>query len=40
VILFRDGEEVARFGSARTFQWVQAFLDQHLAMGAGAQAAE
>lgn len=31
VILFRNGEEVARFSGARTPQQVQAFLDQHLA---------
>lgn len=40
VILFVNGEEVTRFSSARTAQWVQAFLEQHLAPGAGAQAAE
>jgi len=40
VILFVNGEEVARFSSARPAQWVQAFLDQHLATDTGAQAAE
>ncbi len=30
VILFRNGEELGRFSSARSPQWVQAFLDQHL----------
>ncbi len=30
VILFRHGEEVARFSGARTPQQVQAFLNQHL----------
>lgn len=40
VILFVNGNEVARFSSARTAQWVQAFLAQHLAAPGGAQAAE
>lgn len=30
VILFRNGEEVARFSGARTAQQVQEFLSQHL----------
>lgn len=34
VILFRHGEELGRFSSARTAQWVQAFLEQHLGTGA------
>lgn len=36
VILFRDGEERGRFSGARTLQQVQAFLDQHLSIGAPA----
>lgn len=30
VILFKDGEEVGRFSSARTKHWVLDFLHQHL----------
>lgn len=30
VLLFRDGEEVARFASARPVHWVREFLDEHL----------
>ncbi len=30
VLLFKDGEEVARFASARPVHWVREFLDEHL----------
>lgn len=30
VVLFVEGEEVARFASARPRHWIEEFLDQHL----------
>ncbi len=40
VILFRSGEEVARFSGARTAQQVQEFLSQHLNAEFGMRSAE
>ncbi len=40
VILFRNGEEAARFSGARTAQQVQEFLSQHLNAEFGMRSAE
>ncbi len=40
VILFRNGEEVARFSGARTAQQVQEFLSQHMNAEFGVRSAE
>ena len=40
VILFRNGEEVARFSGARTAQQVQEFLSQHMNAEFGVRNAE
>lgn len=40
VILFRNGEEVARFSGARTAQQVQEFLSQHLSAEFGVRNSE